>query len=79
MIINIITIIAIAWLIVNFEPFQFFISRLNVKPRFDFFLQVFSCYKCAALWTGLIFFWDFPSAVIASMLISVMEYKNLIP
>jgi hypothetical protein len=78
MILNIITIIAMAWFIINFEPLQLFISRLNLKPSQDYFLQIFTCYKCAAFWFGLMFFWDLPSALISSMLISIMEYKNLI-
>ena len=72
---NILFVIALGWIITEFEPIQFAVDYLNRKikhPIAEFVLGVFSCWQCSTFWAGLIAS-DFKTAVIASFITYAIE------
>lgn len=72
---EILFVIALGWILTEFEPIQFGVDYLNHKikhPIAEFILGIFSCWQCSTFWSGLIVA-DFKTAVIASFLTYAIE------
>lgn len=70
MILTIITIIAVGWFIVEFEPLQLLVDGVRQKTSNNvalYLLGAFSCWQCMTFWSGLVYTGDFFYACIASL------------
>lgn len=64
------TIIAVGWFIVEFEPLQFVIDALRHKTKNKWALYLlgsFNCWQCMTFWSALVITQDFFTACISSL------------
>lgn len=65
------TLIALGWFIVEFEPIHFVLKALYDKvPSNDvttYLYSAFSCWQCMTFWSAIVLTHDFYVAIIASL------------
>ena len=66
-----ITVIALGWFLMEFEPFQILLDytreKLTTKPIIDYIFGAFTCWQCMTFWSGWIYTGDILTAMIASL------------
>ena len=66
-----ITVIALGWFLMEFEPFQILLDyireKLPTKPIIDYIFGAFTCWQCMTFWSGWIYTGDILTAMIASL------------
>ena len=74
---NILTYIAIAWFLVNFEPLQLLIDLMFRKIKFSnlslYLHSSATCIKCISFWLTLLCTWSFIEATIVALLSFILQ------
>ena len=67
---NILICISVGFFIVEFEPIHYVLDSIKEKAKnkvVDFFVEMFSCWKCMTFWSSIVITQDFYTACVATV------------